>query len=133
MERTTEHHLGPKAAAAERERPTGEADARLIAIRDTDPKPSREQLQDFQGRFPRAIALPRRLWPAPGTTVRAMEAPEHLAVGVLARYGTPTDGFPGYGYVRPLEGGREWVATPDYLRPAHPMEISAVRIQGWAR
>ncbi|MCJ1677762.1 hypothetical protein MTF65_10500 [Streptomyces sp. APSN-46.1] len=91
------------------------------------------QLQDHQRRFPRAITLPRHLWPAPGTTVRAMEAPEHLAVGVLARYGTLTDAFPGYGYVRPLEGGREWVATPEYLRPAHPMEISAARIQGWAR
>ncbi|MFF4425836.1 hypothetical protein ACFY04_34550 [Streptomyces sp. NPDC001549] len=91
------------------------------------------QIQDHQRRFPRAIALPRHLRPTPGTTVRAMEAPEHLAVGVLARYGTPTDAFPGYGYVRPLEGGREWVATPEYLRPAHPMEISAARIQGWAR
>ncbi|MEU9376598.1 hypothetical protein AB0D94_22900 [Streptomyces sp. NPDC048255] len=92
-----------------------------------------EQHQDHRLRFPRAIALPRRLWPAPGTTVRAMEAPEHLAVGVLSRYGTPTDAFPGYGYVRPLEGGREWVAAPEYLRPAHPMEISAALIQGWSR
>ncbi|MEU9108425.1 hypothetical protein AB0D54_29660 [Streptomyces xanthophaeus] len=62
-----------------------------------------------------------------------MEAPEHLAVGVLARYGTATDAFPGHGYVRPLDGGREWVATPEYLRPAHAMEISAARIEGWAR
>ncbi|MCJ1677580.1 hypothetical protein MTF65_09570 [Streptomyces sp. APSN-46.1] len=91
------------------------------------------QLQDHQRHLPRAITLPRRLWPAPGTIVRAMEAPEHLAVGVLARYGILTDAFPGYGYVRPLGGGREWIATPEYLRLAHPMEISAARIQEWTR
>ncbi|MFE3558311.1 hypothetical protein ACFXKW_26140 [Streptomyces sp. NPDC059193] len=62
-----------------------------------------------------------------------MEAPEHLAAGILVRYGTASDAFPGYGYVRPLGGGREWIATPEHLRPAHQMEISAVRIQEWTR
>ncbi|MFG2753204.1 hypothetical protein [Streptomyces xanthophaeus] len=61
-----------------------------------------------------------------------MEAPEHLAVGVLVRYGTAADAFPGYGYVRPLDGGREWVATPEHLRRAHPMEISAALIEARA-
>ncbi|MGR4879552.1 hypothetical protein ACIPUC_08985 [Streptomyces sp. LARHCF249] len=89
------------------------------------------QLQDHADQFPRAVALPRHLWPAPGTIVRAMEAPEHLAIGVLARYGTPTDPFPGY--VAPLGGGREWIATPEYLRPARLMEVSAARIQEYRR
>ncbi|MCX4693011.1 hypothetical protein [Streptomyces sp. NBC_01408] len=62
-----------------------------------------------------------------------MEAPEHLAVGVLARYGTHTDAFPGYGYVRPLGGGNEWIAMPEHLRAAHPTEINAIRIQEWTQ
>ncbi|MCJ1680538.1 hypothetical protein MTF65_24955 [Streptomyces sp. APSN-46.1] len=61
-----------------------------------------------------------------------MNAPD-LVVGVLARYGVLTDAFPGTPYVRPLGGGREWTANPEYLRPAHPMEISAARMQEWAR
>lgn len=89
--------------------------------------------QDHENYVPRAIALPRSLWPEPGTIVRAIEAPEQLAVGVLTRYGTLDDAFPGVGYVRPLGGGREWIATPEHLRAAHPMEISAIRIQEWAR
>ncbi|MCX4692862.1 hypothetical protein [Streptomyces sp. NBC_01408] len=60
-----------------------------------------------------------------------MEAPEHLAVGVLARYGTFTDAFPGHAYVRPLGGGREWIAAPEYLRPATWPETAAVRMQEW--
>ncbi|MFJ9417350.1 hypothetical protein ACIRPT_24670 [Streptomyces sp. NPDC101227] len=75
----------------------------------------------------RALAVPGRRPPV-GATVRAMDA-DGLAVGILARYGDCTDPYPGVPYVRPLDGGPQWQAVAEYLRPATAEEIIRARAE----
>lgn len=64
----------------------------------------------------------------PGTIVRATDA-DGLAVGILARYGTLADPYPGVPYIRPLDGGDEFQAVADCLRPATADEVERARAE----
>lgn len=44
-------------------------------------------------------------------------------VGEVMSYGEEEPGGPSYYFLRPLGGGQEWTAPPQYVRPATAYEI----------